>query len=299
MGWQSQGNWSVQKRTAGTSTESLRTIYPSQKSKNQFDKNKSDTLSCNFFSWSLKTNSGNAKILVPSNNAPTSLMLGEALSGNSIVYTYASSSSSSSGRIVSSFGAVGDHLTPIGPANLPRSAEATGGRSPSARPERAIRSATTRRTRSPLADLVLSSTPDEEPYQLIALRHIGPWKQPFTPQLVKPADLCVLTRRRRSLSDLKEAPQARQPWVGAEAGASKSQVAANMDTLGLDSVQTVGKDSLKQPDELSSMVATTPPVWSRKGPPFDPNRRDHNLDPQTFSLPFGVCRSFCCIHMFY
>ena len=238
------------------------------------------------------------KILVPRNNAPTSLILGEGLSGKSIVYTYTSSSSSSSGRIVSSFGAVGDHLTPIGSANLPRSAVITGGRSPSARPERAIRSATTR-TRSPLADLVLSSTPDEEPYQLVALRHIGPWKQPFTPQLVKPADLCTLTRRRRSLSDLREAPQARQSSVGAEAGASKSQVAVNMNVSGLDDVRTVGKDSLQQPDELSSMEATDPPVWSRKGPPFDLNRRDHNLDPQTFSLPFGVCRNSCCMCILY
>ena len=238
------------------------------------------------------------KILVPRNNAPTSLILGEALSGKSIVYTYTSSSSSSNGRIVSSFGAVGDHLTPIGSANLPRSAEVAGGRSPSARPERAIRSATTR-TRSPLADLVLSSTPDEEPYQLVALRHIGPWKQPFTPQLVKPADLCTLTRRRRSLSDLKEAPQAQQSLVGAEAGASKSQVAVNMNILGLDDVRTVGKDSLQQPDEVSSMKVTDPPVWSRKGPPFDLNRRDHSLDPQTFSLPFGVCRNSCYMCILY
>ena len=238
------------------------------------------------------------KILVPRNNSPTSLIFGEALSGKSIVYTYTSSSSSSSGRMVSSFGAVGDHLTSIGSANLPRSALITGGRSPSARPERAIRSATTR-TRSPLADLVLSSTPDEEPYQLVALRHVGPRKQPFTPQLVKPADLCTLTRRRRSLSDLREAPQARRSSVGAEGGISKSQIAVNINVLELDDVRTVGKDSLKQPDELHSMEAADPPVWSRKGPPFDMNRRDHSLDPQTFSLPFGVCCNSCSMYMFY
>lgn len=251
------------------------------------------------FSFStLRTNSGNMKILVPRNNSPTSLIFGEALSGKSIVYTYTSSSSSSSGRIVSSFGAVGDHLTSIGSANLPRSAVITGGRSPSARPERTIRSATTR-TRSPLADLVLSSTPDEEPYHLVALGHIGPLKQPFTPQLVKPADLCTLTRRRRSLSDLREAPQARQSSLGAEGGVSKSQIAVEMNVLGLDDIQTVGKDSVKQPDELYSMEAADPPMWSRKGPPFDLNRRDHSLDPQTFSLPFGVCRNSCTMFMFH
>ena len=238
------------------------------------------------------------KILVPRKNSPTSLILGEAVSGKSIVYMYTPSSSSSSGRVVSSFGAVGDHLTSIGSANLPKSAVITGGRSPSARPERAIKSATTR-TRSPLAELVLSSTPDEEPYQLVALRQVGPWKQPFTPQLVKPAELCTLTRRRRSLSDLREAPQARQSSVGAEGGAPQSQIAVNMNVLGLNDVRTVGEDGLKQSDELNSMEATDPPVWSRKGPPFDLNRRDHNLDPQTFSLPFGVCRNFCYVYIFF
>ena len=228
------------------------------------------------------------KILVPRSNAPTSLILGGAITGKSIVYTYTSSSSPSSGRIMSSFGAVGDHLAQTGSAKFPRSAVVIGGRNPSTRPERAIMSATPR-TRSPLADLVLSSTPDEEPYHLVALGHIGPWKQPFTPRLVKPADLCTLTQRRRSLSDLKEAPQTRRSSGGAVRGAPSPQVAASMKSLGLDDVRTVRKDSLEKPDEVSSIEPTDPPVWSRKGPPFELNRRDHSLDPQTFSLPYGVC----------
>ena len=166
------------------------------------------------------------------------------------------------------------------------------GQNPSTRPERAIMSATTR-TRSPLADLVLSSTPDEEPYELLALGEVGPWKRSFTPQLVKPAGLCTLARRRRSLSDLKEAPQARQLSVGAEPGASNPQVPAMMKILGPDDVRTVREDSFEQPGEVSSIEATDPPVWSRKGPPFELNRRDHSLDPEIFSLPFGVGRSSC------
>lgn len=165
-----------------------------------------------------------------------------------------------------------------------------GGQNPSARPERAIMSATTR-TRSPLADLVLSSTPDEEPYELLALEEVGLWKRPFTPQLVKPADLCTLARRRRSLSDLKEVPQARQLSVGAEPGASSPQVPARMKILGPYDVRNVGKDSFEQLGEVSSIKATYPPVWSRKGPPFELNRRDHSLDPDTFSLPFRVGRN--------
>lgn len=220
----------------------------------------------------------------------TSLNIGGAITGKSIIYTYTSSSSSSSGKATSSFGAVGDHLASNGSAIFPRTAVMMGGHNPSSRPERAIMSATTR-TRSPLADLVLSSTPDQEPYELLALGEVGPWKRPITPQLVKSADLCTLARRRRSLSDLKEAPQARQVSIGAEPGASNPQIPARMKILGSDNVRTVGKDSFEQPSELSSIEATGPPVWSRKGSPFELNRRDHSLDPETFSLPFGVGRS--------
>ena len=228
------------------------------------------------------------KILVPSSNVPP-LILGGANTGKSIVYMY-TSSSSSSGRTMSSFGAVGDHLASTGSADLPRTV--VGGRNPSTESERLIMSATSR-TRSPLADLVLSSTPDEEPYQLLALGQVGPWKQPFTPQLVKPSNLCTLIRRRRSLSDLKEAPAARQSL--AEPGAPKSQVSASIKVLGPDEVRTARKDSLEQGDEVSSIEATGPPVWSRKGLPFGLSGKDHHLDPETFSLPFGVGRSPCCM----
>ena len=216
------------------------------------------------------------------------------MSGKSIIYTYTSSSSSSSGRTMSSFGAVGDHLASSGSAGLPRTVVAIGGRNQSNRLERSVMSATSR-TRSPLADLVLNSTPDEEPYQLLALGQFGPWKQPFTPQLVKSSNLCALTRRRRSLSDLKEVPQARQTSVSAEPGALNLQLLATMKVLGPDDVRIIRRDSLEQLDEVSSIEATDPPIWSRKGPPFELNRRDHNLDPETFSLPFGVGRRPSCM----
>lgn len=162
------------------------------------------------------------------------------------------------------------------------------------------------RTRSPLADLVLSSTPDEEPYQLLALGQIGPWKQPFTPQLVKPSNLSTLIQRRRSLSDLKDAPQARQPTVSAKPGAPEMQVSANTKISEPDDLQSSTKESLVQQDEVSSSEAKDPPVWSRKGLPFEVKRRvrnglsvhlksqDYSLDPDKFSLPLGVGRSSRC-----
>lgn len=179
-------------------------------------------------------------------------------------------------------------------------------RNPATEVELAVVSAYSR-TRSPLADLVVSSTPDEEPYQLLALGQVGPWKRPFTPQLVKPSHLCTLIQRRRSLSDLKEARQARQSSVSAEPGAPRLQVPADIKVLGLDDTQAVRKDSIVQPHEVSFTEQKDPPVWSRKGLPFEVNRRaqsglyvhlksqDYSLDPETFSLPFGVGRSFSCM----
>ncbi len=234
----------------------------------------------------------NIKILVPRSNAPTSLIVGGALTGKSIIYTYTSSSSSSSG--LSSFGAVGDHLASSGSAISPGTAPAMESRNPSARFERGGMTANSR-TRSPLADLVLNSIPDEEPYHLLAFGQVGPLKQPFTPQLVKPSDLSTLIRRRRSFSDLKEALQPRQSSVGAELAAPKSQVSASVKGLRPEDVQTLGEYSLVHPDEVSSNEATGPPIWSRKGLPFAKNGRDDRLDPETFSLPFGVGRSPCCV----
>ena len=166
---------------------------------------------------------------------------------------------------------------------------------------------TNARYRSPLADLVLSSAPDEEPYPLLALGHVGPWKKTFTPQLVKPSNLSALIQRRRSLADLKEVPKTRASLVSAESGAAKLQVTANMKAPRSDDFQDVGLDSLIRPDGVSSDDAKDPPVWSRRGLPFEANRRvrsglhvpvgnpEYNLDPDTFSLPFGVGHTFYSI----
>ena len=220
------------------------------------------------------------------------------MTGKSIIYAYTSSSSSSSGRTTGSFGAVGDHLTSTRSAVLPRD------RNPSTELEPSIMSAKAR-NRSPLADLVLSSAPDEEPYPLLALGHVGPWKQPFTPQLVKPSKLCTLIQRRRSLTDLKEVPKPRASLVSAESGAANPQVAEDMKAPRPDDFQDVGLGSLIRPNGVSSDDAKDPPVWSRKGLPFEANRRvrsglhvpvgnpEYNLDPDKFSLPFGVGHTFC------
>ena len=222
------------------------------------------------------------------------------MTGKSIIYAYASSSSSS-GRTTSSFGAVGDHLASTRSAGFPKASMKDQNHSNGL--ERAVMSAHSR-TRSPLADLVLSSIPDEESYHLLALGQVGPWKQPFTPQLVKPSSLCTLIRRRRSLSDLEEAPQARQSLVSAVPGSPKPHIPGDVKVSGPDIIR---KDSRVQLGEVSSTEAKDPPVWSRKGLPFEVNRQarsglrvyekpqDDSLDPETFSLPFGVCRNIRCM----
>ena len=162
-----------------------------------------------------------------------------------------------------------------------------GARNPSTKVERGVMSANSR-TRPSLADLVISSTPDEEPYHLLALGQVGPWKQPFTPQLVKPSDHRALIRRRRFLSDLKDVPQAKQYSIGTDSRALNPEVPASFKVSESDDIQTGRKDSLVQSSGIGSTEVTTPSVWSRKGLPFDQNRRDLRLDPGTFSLPFGV-----------
>lgn len=179
-----------------------------------------------------------------------------------------------------------------------------GDRNPSSGLERADTSANGH-TRSPLADLVLNSTPDEEPYQLLALGQVGPCKQPFTPQLVKPSNLSTLVRRRRSLSDLKEASHSQKSSVSANPGALEMQVPAEGNATRPDDTRSVRQDSLAQPDKVSIIKEKDPPVWARKGLPFELsrrarsglpihlNRREYSLDPDTFSLPFGVGRTPC------
>lgn len=179
---------------------------------------------------------------------------------------------------------------------------AIGDRNPSSGLELADTSANGR-TRSPLANLVLDSTPDEEPYQLLALGQVGPCKQPFTPQLVKPSNLSTLIRRRRSLSDLKEASGARKSSVSADPGALEMQVTADVNAARPDDTRNVRKDGLVQQDEVNIIKEKDPPVWARKGLPFELSRRarsglpvhlncqEYSLDPDTFSLPFGVGRS--------
>ena len=74
---------------------------------------------------------------------------------------------------------------------------------------------------------------------------------------------------------------------------------------GPDNIQPVRENSFVQSADGSSVDIKDPPVWSRKGLPFEMNHlagsglrvhltpQEYSLDPETFSLPFGVGRSSC------
>lgn len=192
------------------------------------------------------------------------------------MYAY-TSSSSSSGKTTNSFGAVGDHLSSTKSnrwslKTLPSVQEdpsmgIQGSRTH--QPEgRALTSAGAN-ARSPLAKLIHDSTPDT-PFSLVAVGKTGQLQQPVAAQIVAPSSLRI--RRRRSLSDLIEShPFSPSP---------KRQELS--DTVGLVTV------AANPPQEA--------PVWHRAGPPFfsgvngvdDELSLDKYLDPEAFSLPYGV-----------
>jgi len=142
--------------------------------------------------------------MVPGREAvgPVSVADGGPFSGKSIIYTYVSSSSSS-GRTMNSFGAVGDHLQSARTGSLSsgrlsvlledqpdKSAEKYSGAHP--------------KGQSPLADLMVDSIPDQDPYKLLIVGETGPCRQHTAPYFISPSEFPLLPSRRRSLSDLVE-----------------------------------------------------------------------------------------------
>lgn len=230
------------------------------------------------FRWgSIVRTTGRAKtgllIQVPGPQTSISFVRGGPITGNSIMYAYASSSSSS-GRTTNSFGAVGDHLSStkshrwsLNPMPSVQEDPLIGSRT--LQPEDGTLVNTEANARSPLAKLVHNSTPDT-PFPLIAVGEIGQLQQPVSAQIVAPSSL--RTRRRRSLSDLIEPPPPQSSPIRQELS----------DAVGLLTV------TANPPQEA--------PVWHRAGPPFfsgvngvdDELSLDKYLDPEAFSLPYGV-----------
>lgn len=257
-----------------------RLAQPGDDSENIIQKSPSDQGPLKFRWGGTVRTTGRAKtgllITVPGPQTSISLVKGGPITGNSIMYAYASSSSSS-GRTTNSFGAVGDHLLStrsnrwsLNPLPSVQEDPSVGARGSQAHQTngRALASAGAN-DRSPLANLAHDSTPDNC-FPLIAIGETGPLQRPVSVQIVAPSSL--RTQRRRSLSDL-------------------------IQSRSLQSSPTrQGMSDAVRSFRLAADPPQEAPVWHRAGPPFFPkapgvgqkDSLNEYLDPESFSLPYGV-----------
>ena len=242
------------------------------------------------------------QILVPSRNIPLEPIVSATATGKSIIYTY-ESSSSSSGRTTQSFGAIGDHLPSARSAILSSSTMLAIPEDSMIRPS--LRTPASSNIRSPLGDLVLESLPDEGSYKLLAIGEVGPIRNNIVPHVVDPSQL--VPQRRRSLSDLIEPPA----LLSSQTSPISPRLAADqMITQDESSSSSVTQFSVpdilpQSPEATETSGEVTAPVWYRSGPPYGAkvgrgigervalNLRHRDLDPATFSLPYGVSARIC------
>ena len=256
------------------------------------------------FRWgSNQRTSGRSKsglqILVPGRKIPVELITGGPVTGKSIIYAYASSASSS-GRSTYSFGAVGDHLPSARSALLSSSARPVIHENQSTKPEKSLQNAVSSKRLSPLANLVMESDPDQDPYELLVVGETGPCCRQVTPQIIAPSSL--KPRRRRSSSDLIEP----RTTLSDQTGQSIPSSITPRGTAALERPRPGGPGCNKDETIASPFDVTraayedAPPVWHRAGPPFGLsahelnddsthlNSQHRHLDPATFTLPHGV-----------
>ena len=212
------------------------------------------------------------------------LPTGPILQEGSILYTY-SSSSSGGLRTSSSWGAIGDHLpsTKKISTNI-RVHHPLQENFKSIRERASWDSSGTQRL--DLKSLVETSVPDDQLYDLLVLREEGPLKMQIQPCILKANQLPLISRRRRSLSDLvKRSFNVKELTAQDEA-----------------EVRLRSCTRRSRPGIIDDLLGTEPELWERVGPSYratlqlamghdlDENTVNDDLDPSTFSLPRGVSR---------
>lgn len=260
------------------------------------------------------------QIQVPGREVSATVITSGSCSGRSIIYTYASSSDSS-GKTTNSLGAVGDHLSTGRPGFLsgstflavpedqfikPAPDPTNAGRRPRSPLADLIASSTPDAdgydARVPLADLVADSTPDVEPYKICIVGSTGPCTKVTVPRVVSLEDFPLLPSRRRSLSDLIEDTKALHSLTNdAVLTSAVSQISTATKTVSLYGMDSCCRGIPKQrPDSQSIVEPLIAPVWERAGPPFAlihsegagaPSQEaclPVDFDPPTFCFPFGV-----------
>ena len=311
-----------------------------------------------------RSTSGRSKtglqITVPDRTTPKSILTGPIFYDKSTVYV-CSSSSSGSGRIAHSFGAIGDHRSPHpSPSSAPL-ASSTSERPPTQHP-----ATLGPPLHSALHDLVESSVPDSDQFKLLVARKnigsltaasiasleddvpyptaarrlataaefqhptphdltdasnivsdqhellvvgkMGPLRQGIMPYRVAPSKLRFRTRRRRSMTDLKERPVTTpvhiEEHLAKPAHCQDKKPPSNIPAF---------NTALHVDGSFGDSEPVNPPTWRRSGPSFASSIRpsanpqqgplfppggpesaigdvvfQDRLDPEEFSLPYGV-----------
>ena len=209
----------------------------------------------------------------------------------SILYTY-SSSSSGGNKTGSSFGAIGDHTNPNSarlnsPADMRIPGHSTRPRLEGAdQPDKAGEEST-------LQQLVENSQPDLQMYDILIIGETGPLSQPRRARIVNASEFSPVLHRRRSLNDLVERlstgnlpPDLEHVSDATDNQPSKSVSPRNQ---GNSAHSIVPLEPVRMPE-----------IWRRRGPSFRQlallalnqlgtgTATDGELDPSTFSLPYGV-----------
>ena len=175
----------------------------------------------------------------------TALLSGPVFKDRAILYTYASSSSSSGDmRSSNSFGAVGDHLSPH---QLPQVSE------------RAHRASWNTTQSESLRRLVKGSDVDRETYTIIAVGETGPAARPFASTKRISSDMTLIPQRRRSESDLIE----RQLKIAMPRRDDNTQDGITRETL----QEARPADNTSEHEQTTVKVSEAEPDrWCRSGP---------------------------------
>ena len=237
------------------------------------------------------------------------------LSGKSIIYTHISSASCRE-KNSNNLGAVGDHLQSartdsLSDKELPVVQTDSEGNSAQ------ISLNTVGKEQSPLSDLLLGSTPDEDSHRLLNVGKTGSCRQHTEPYPITSSEVPLSPPRPDSLSGpfetrKRDVHAAKNPVTPTSAQLEDNVVVA---TKNLREARGVVPSSFPQDLEINCSAKSSElliaPIWQRAGQPFEFIRRqvmgqpvrtnslDYHLDPLTFQLPFGVSKCNCRYFKFF
>lgn len=221
----------------------------------------------------------------------SALVTGPILRDKSILYTY-SSSSSGGNKTSSSFGAIGDHTNPNS-ARVHSPADMIVPRMSAMPSLEGAHQRDRLGEESTLQQLVETSQPDLQIYDILVLGETGPLSQPRTARVVSASEFFPVLHRRHSLNDLVErSSKANIPSPLGHVSDARDDQTSQIESpcnQGNSANTVVPSEPVRRPD-----------IWRRRGPSFRElallasnqlgmgAATDEALDPSTFALPYGV-----------